>query len=536
VNRLTFGARPGDLAAVERMGVERWVDLQLHPERIPDAHTDSVLATLETQRRLPFELIADHLSQNEINQRLTAAQIVRADTMSQRADGAPMMQVEAARDATAAMERLRHEIATINALEAEQAPAKLLRAAISERQLQEVMVDFWENHFSVSVNKMPNGFAMSEYDRVVIRPRVLGKFRDLLGAVAHSTAMLYYLDNYQSNVDSLHPSTGLESMIETHRRAAGAPLLGDSTLFRVNPARRSGLNENYARELMELHTMGVDGGYTQHDVVEVARCLTGWSVERPDLGGRFVFRPEQHDAGPKVVLGTAIAAGGGQDDGERVLDLLARHPSTARYIARKLVTHFVSDTPPPALVERAAQTFLQTDGDIREVMRTIILSPEFNSPAAYRAKVKTPFELVVSAARLMNAPADTTGHTAALVGGMGQPIWGHLTPDGWPDQGVAWMNSGSLLNRVNFGATVGGGKLPGVTIATWAPSTRMIGLAPDAEVAAVIDLVLGGDASEGTRRALAGVPAATTDTPAARLARLGDLITIAVGSPEFQQR
>ncbi len=538
LNRLTFGAQPGDFAAVQRMGVDAWIELQLHPERIPDARTDSVLATLETQRKLPFELIADHLSQNEVTQRTQLA-LKEADTVLQKANEGHMLEAEAVRrDATATLDRFHKEGVTTNALAAEMVPAKVLRAVISERQLQEVMVDFWENHFSVSINKTPNRFAMSEYDRVVIRPHVLGKFRDLLGAVAHSTEMLYYLDNYQSSVDSLHPATGLEAMIEARRRAAPTPPLGlaDTTLFRVPNQRRNGLNENYARELMELHTMGVDGGYTQHDVIEVARCLTGWSIEHPELGGRFVFRPDAHDGGEKVVLGTRIPAGGGVEDGEQVLDIVARHPSTAHYIARKLVTHFVSDAPPPALVERVAQTYLRTDGDIREVMRTIIMSPEFNAPAAYRAKVKTPFELVVSAARLMNAPPDTTGSTAALVAGMGQPIWGHLTPDGWPDQGVAWMNSGSLLNRVNFGTTVGTGKLRGVTIAKWPPAAQLITLTPEAEVAGVINLVFGGDVSAATRQALLSVAPAQGSTPAARFNRLGDLIATALGSPEFQQR
>ena len=255
------------------------------------------------------------------------------------------------------------------------------------------MVDFWENHFSTALAKSANRYAMAEYDRVVIRPHALGSFRELLGAVAHSAQMLYFLDNWQSTVDSLHPTMS-EERVEARRFAAGAmATMGDTSLMHVVNRRRNGLNENYARELMELHTLGVDGGYTQHDVTEVARCFTGWGIDRPDLGGGFIFHPELHDAGEKVVLGHTIAGGRGVEDGEEVLDILAAHASTAHFIAKKLIVHLVSDSAPPALVERVAQVYLASHGDIREVVRAIVLSPEFNSRSAYRAKVKTPLSM-----------------------------------------------------------------------------------------------------------------------------------------------
>jgi uncharacterized protein (DUF1800 family) len=313
--------------------------------------------------------------------------------------------------------------------------------------------------------------------------------------------------------------------------------LGDTLLAHTVKRRRVGVNENYARELMELHTLGVDGGYTQRDVQEVARCLTGWGVDNFLISPAFAFHADQHDAGEKTVLGVRIAGGRGIEDGEQVLDILARHPSTAHFIAKKLVTHFVSDAPPPALVDRAAQTYLRTDGDIREVMRTIIESPEFNSRAAYRAKVKTPFELVASILRVMDAPPDTTQRSAQIVARLGQPIFGRATPDGWPDRGDAWMNTGALLNRVNLGAQTGASQVPNVAVARWAASRQLNSASPDETVDAVIRATLVGDPSPATREVLLGVsrPAATA-TPQQRLAYVASLVGVAIGSSDFQRR
>jgi uncharacterized protein (DUF1800 family) len=443
---LTFGARPGDVERVESLGVDRWIEMQLDPKSIPDTLAERVLAGMETQRERPFELLADHPDpqeiQQRINQRRAAANVVAVANTS----GDSLL----LRSAQQVAQRLTGQIVA----------ARVVRAVESERQLQEVMTDFWENHFSVFIGKSPNRYSIVEYDRDVIRPRALGKFRDLLDAVAKSPQMLYYLDNWQSSVDSAHP-TMVEQRIEARRQA----LAYDSATRALGtlPRRRPrGVNENYARELMELHTLGVDGGYTQKDVQEVARALTGWTIEAPQLGGGFVFRSELHDAGEKVVLGHRLSPGRGIEDGEDVLDILARAPGTARFIATKLARHFVSDDPPPALVDRCASTFSKSDGDIRETMRCIIGSPEFFSRAAYRSKVKTPFELVTSALRAMNAQPDTTPRSAQIVAQLGQPIFGRQTPDGWPDRGDAWMNSGAILNRVNFGVRVASGQVPGV--------------------------------------------------------------------------
>ena len=263
---------------------------------------------------------------------------------------------------------------------------------------------------------------------------------------------------------------------------------------------RRGLNENYARELMELHTLGVDGGYTQKDVQEVARALTGWTFQRQT--GEFFFNPNIHDAGEKVILGQKFAAGHGEDEGERVLDIVARHPSTARFVTMKLARHFVSDEPPKSLVDRCAQTFTKTDGDIRETVHCVVTSPEFFSRAAYRAKVKTPFELVASALRAVNAEPDTTPRTARLVARLGQPIFGRQTPDGWPDRGDAWMNTGAILNRINFGLSLAAGQIPGASPRNLPEFDALRTEPRPQQVDAVVKSILGGQVSSETRQVL----------------------------------
>jgi uncharacterized protein (DUF1800 family) len=424
-------------------------------------------------------------------------------------------------------DRLGKLVQSRSAVTRELAPSILLRAAKSDRQLLEVMTVFWENHFSVSSEKVVGAFSLVDYDHT-IRAHALGKFRDLLGAVAMSPAMLFYLDNYASSVDSLHP-TLYEWKIE-QRRAAHPPF-GDTSFVHAIKHRRTGINENYARELMELHTLGVDGGYTTKDIQEVARCLTGWTLDNFLTGTTFSFSEAQHDAGDKVVLGVHIPGGRGIEDGQQVLDILARHPATARFIARKLVVHFVADDPPPALVERVAQTYTRTDGDIREMLRTIASSPEFNSRGAYRVKVKTPFELVASVLRVMDAKPDTTQQTITLLTRLGQPIFGRSTPDGWPDQASAWMNTGALMNRVDLGQRVGAGEIANINPRQWPPAQALGGASVDQQVNGVVDAILAGLASPETRRAMLGLPPSTIPTQ-----HLGQLVAIALGSADFQRR
>jgi uncharacterized protein (DUF1800 family) len=510
LNRLGYGPRPGDVARVRAMGVDRWITLQLTPDKIDDRVADRALARYQALDASTADIVQASRAAQQAR-RANKAQEGSADTASQaraanrRRGGDP--------DARALQQRA---MAPVRELES----ATLTRAVLSNRQLYEQMVNFWENHFSVFVGKGQTRSYLLAYDRDVIRPHALGKFRDLLGAVAHSPAMLFYLDNWESQADSTHSTLAANGRVvsATQRRAVMdrmangrgnrlpprirslPPDQRQQALARLQKAGTRGLNENYGRELMELHTLGVDGGYTQQDVIEVARCLTGWSIN--PRTGAFVFRPEWHDADAKVVLGHRIPAGRGEEDGEQVLDILASSPATARFIARKLVVHFVSDSPPPALVERAAQTYLKTDGDIREVLRTIVTSPEFFSNAAYRAKVKTPFEVVASGLRVMNAVPDTTARLAGLVALLGQPEFGRLTPDGWPDRADAWMNTGAILNRINFGLLLASGRLPGASFSNW-PYAHSLRDAPHAQqVDGVITHILGGEASQVTRDVL----------------------------------
>ena len=476
LNRLAFGPRPGDVARVRALGVDRWIAQQLTPERIDDATTTALIASgYETYHADTRELVS-------LGQATQQAIRERARRLAQEGDTAGKREVRA--DARRDDPQLRDQLRRARRIVGDVQAVKLARAVGSERQLQQVMTDFWENHFSVFAGKGLTRLYIPAYDRDVIRPHALGRFRDLLGAVAKSPAMLFYLDQFQSTVDSTH--TPLRAGRLPRGRAAQRP---------------RGLNENYARELLELHTLGVDGGYTQRDVVEVARALTGWTM-LPRQGTGFIFRPEIHDADAKLLLGHRLAAGRGIEDGEEVLDILARHPATARFVARKLAIRFVSDDPPAALVDRASQTFLRTDGDIRETVRAIVTSPEFFSRAVYRAKVKSPFELVVSALRAMGASPDTTPRSAQLVAFLGAPIFGHQAPNGWPETGDAWMNAGAILNRINFGLALAGGRVPGASVTRW-PDAALLRSAPRAEqVDAVVAAFLAGQASPDTREIL----------------------------------
>jgi uncharacterized protein (DUF1800 family) len=300
--------------------------------------------------------------------------------------------------------------------------------------------------------------------------------------------------------------------------------------------RRGGLNENYGRELLELHTLGVDGGYTQQDVIAAARALTGWSLAAPREGGAFVFRPEWHDAEAKQFLGHVLPPGRGIEDGEAVLDIVARHPSTARFIATKLVRRFVSDTPPASLVQRAAAEFERSDGDIQRVMARILSSPEFYSRAAYRAKVKEPYALVVSIYRTLGGQPDSLGRSVQLAARLGQPLWGRLTPDGWPDDAAVWMNTGAILQRIRLGLDAGMGRIPGVRVAD-RPA-----LAPAARVDSVIALVMHGEVSSETRSILltGHNPLAerviTNETSMPGTLSFPALVGLAIGAPEFQRR
>ncbi len=514
LSRLTFGARPGDVDRIRQAGVDAFIAQQLRPDRIPDKPLEDWLGQFETLDLTYAELQEAYPRPNEALQSLQGA---GRNSLSQ-ADSAARRVVEGLR-------RVSTEVQT----------ARIGRALLTERQLNEVMTDFWLNHFSVFGGKNALlRYAIPEYEARTIRPRALGRFRDLLGAVAKSAAMLYYLDNWQSAAEP------------------GRPRLEPP---RLAPARNRGLNENYGRELLELHTLGVDGGYTQQDVIAVARALTGWTFlpQQPNAQravrarlpdpGVFFFNPQVHDAGEKVVLGHRLRAGRGLADGEEVLDIVARHPATARHIATKLVRRFVSDDPPQELVDRAAEVFTRTDGDIREVVRTIVTSPEFFSRAAVRSKVKTPFEVVVSALRALGARPDPTPRTAQLVAQLGQPIYGRQTPDGWPDVAAEWMGTGAILARINFGLTAASGRLPGARPLAWPGAQDLIDAPRSRQVDAVIQMFLGGRVSAETREILlTGTnplqrdPATDEGGPLQPARGLAQLVGLALGAPEFQRR
>ena len=475
LNRLAFGARPGDVERVRSMGVDQWIASQLQPSRIRDTAAERIVSALP--------MLA--LSSRELLERYPPPQVVRAQ----------MRRSDMSRDDSLELRRSAQESRRVLA---EMQIAKVARAVASDRQLEEVLVDFWENHFTVFAGKGPERYFIAAYEREAIRPHALGRFRDLLGAVAKSPAMLFYLDNWQSSVEEGRPTNEERGSVAQPRRRNGrAPLPRSSVL--VRPGRPRGLNENYARELLELHTLGVDGGYTQQDIINVARAFTGWTLEQPRRSGGFVFRPAMHDAGEKIVLGHRLAAGRGIEDGEHVLDIVARHPSTARFVATKLSRRFVSDEPPASLVERAAETYRRTDGDIREVVRTIITSQEFFASASYRAKVKSPFELVVSALRAMNAAPDMTIRSAQVVARLGQPLFLHQAPNGWPERGDAWINTGSILNRINFGLAVAGGAIPVARPDRWPRYAELSAAPRSTQVEGVIAGLLGGEASVETR-------------------------------------
>ncbi len=510
LNRLTFGPRPGDVQALRAMGLKKWIDLQLHPGQIPEnpvlseklKYLDSLGMTSEQLVRnypapqivrlmvagqLPFP--SDPERQAMIQKLVARAERKQGDAAGAANPGAPqtpplaqilnVVQIRTLRrgtplervaffetlprdtqdEAIAAMPPqmrqgmfpfaspdLRRRIELTNGpaqvVARDLSEAKILRAVYSNRQLEEVLADFWYNHFNIYLDKGADHYLVTEYERDAIRPHVLGKFRDLLEATAKSPAMLFYLDNWQS--------------------------VGPSAPRPRNPANakqaRRGLNENYGRELLELHTLGVDGGYTQKDVTEVARCFTGWTINQPQRGGAFVFNPRLHDQGPKTVLGIQIPAGGGQSDGEKVLDIVAHHPSTAHFISRLLAQRFVADDPPAALVDRMAQTFLKSDGDIREVLRTMLASKEFWSAGAYRSKMKSPLEMVASAVRAVNGDVDFAFPLVNQVAQLGEPLYRKQEPTGYSNSSEEWVNTAGLLARMNFALQLAGNKMPGVKV------------------------------------------------------------------------
>ena len=567
LDRLTFGPRPGDVEIVKKMGVKKWIDLQLHPEKIAENPAlEAKLAPLETLRMtqgdteasyptpqmirqvaqgrqpLPDDPVARAAVERQVRrikvkkdekdadpmepavplgQLLTQAQIrtLRTGTADQKKEVLASIPQEQIDDVVIAMppqlrnqlmpvapESLRRKFMLSNqpqqVIAFDLSEGKLYRAILSNRQLEEQLVDFWYNHFNVFLDKGNDRFMVPSYEREAIRPHVLGHFRDLLESTATAPAMLFYLDNWQSVAP------------DVARRGRG----GKQT---------RGLNENYGRELLELHTLGVDGGYTQKDVTEVARCFTGWTIKNPQGGSTFTYNDRVHDKGEKIVLGVTIPAGGGKDDGEKVLDILARHPSTARFISKKLAQRFVADEPPQALIDRMAKTFLDSNGDIRAVMNTMLTSKEFLSQGAYQAKMKTPFEMIVSSIRATGAEVDYAFPLEDRLKQLGQPLYRKLEPTGYSDANAEWINSASLLARMNFALDLTQNKVQGTKVDQGrfkedpAHTARlMLFTNPTAPTRDAID------------RAIADQKAKNPKTPPSPALVAG----LVIGSPDFQRR
>lgn len=642
LNRLAFGPRPGDVERVNAMGVEKWIEQQLNPERIDDSALQARLQPYRTLQMSTREIVENY-PPPQVLKAIAEGRMRMPSDPAKRAVYESQMEAYKARQARKAedegtpppkngeavdeffnemdqgakrkeAEQKANQLANLppdqrfdailrmppqqrrlvaqalppderqkliegfspeqrEQLQAmarpqqvvtnELASAKVLRAVYSDRQLEEVMTDFWFNHFNVFINKGADRFLTTAYERDVIRKHALGKFEDLLVATAEHPAMLFYLDNFQSVGPDSPAGRGERgrgrnarfNQNKNDRRMGGNVGFGrtqrrgpfpdptlqqqrridttDREMQRMDeevipaPQPKRGLNENYARELMELHTLGVDGGYTQHDVTEVAKVFTGWTIRQPRQGGGFEFREQLHEPGSKTVLGKKISEGG-QNEGKQVLHMLATHPSTAKFISKKLAMRFGADDPPAALVARMAATFTKTHGDIREVLRTLFKSPEFWAPETYRAKVKTPFEFVVSALRSTGADVQEPMQVVQQLNKMGMPLYGMQPPTGYSMKAETWVNSGALINRMNFSLALSSGRVRGIIV----DPQRLAGngTAEGTALTALSQSLLAGDISPQTQETVKkemGNP--STSTPAM-------IAGLLMGSPEFQRR
>jgi uncharacterized protein (DUF1800 family) len=585
LNRLGYGPRPGDVERVKQLGLTKWIELQLNPKSIDDSAVEARLNIYPTLKMSNSQLMAEYpnLKQQAAKQNAQAREETPEQKAQRQADTAinamardldandtstngtmpanngtvaaaspdtlsPMKLNPPTRgagrkdalsvDPNAVPPAISDDSKRPQRVVEELAMAKMTRAVYSERQLQHVMDDSWLNHFNVFAGKGEVKWYLTSYERDVIQPHALGKFKDLVNATAKSPAMLFYLDNY------LSADPKAAQRLAAQRAMRQMPRGGRRPSAPANPQKSKkqerGLNENYGRELMELHTLGVDGGYTQKDVTEVARCFTGWSIEKPREIAVFKFDEKLHDPDVKVVLGKKIHSGG-MKDGEQVIELLSKNPNTAKFISTKLARRFVSDNPPPALVARMAKTFHKSDGDIREVMRTMIYSPEFWSRQAYRAKVKTPYELVASSVRALGTDVDTPMPLVQWVARIGEPLYQCQPPTGYSDKEETWVNTGALLSRLNFSLALAGNKVRGSRSDVLAVLGSETGGDAKAALERAVQVFLGGQAAPATVETLERqlenpqVLQASLDD-AVKQADLGVVTGLVLGAPEFQRR
>ena len=588
LNRLTFGPRPGDVEAVQKVGLQNWIDAQLNPQSVDDSAVDKQIADLKLLQMSQEDLMLAYAGdRGNILRKITDAQSGKVPV--------PAKQMERLQEIQKQLDDKGIKPGTSYEALGELINAKLLRSVESNRQLQEVLVDFWSNHFNIDAKKNSDAVLLINWEQNVIRPNVLGNFRDLLEATAKSPAMLEYLDNASSmhNPDQPAMSNQNNRGRQGNRRGRFQKLQGNinqggfqQTSFELiddsdgammampdaksampdyikNPAQqgakgKGGLNENYGRELMELHTLGVNGGYTQEDVINVARCFTGWTYDRKT--GEFVFRPYMHDNGTKTVLGHVIPPGGGIKDGEEVLDILASSPATMHHLSYELCQRLVSDTPPAALVDRVAGVWKTTNGDLKAVVRAIVTSPEFYSPAIYRDKIKSPYEYVVSSVRalggsvifpdnpnafrqmmrndgLTSARQNNRGYgrgqlttLAQQIAIIGQPIMSCLPPTGYSENSQDWVSTGALVARLNYALSLANGNMENVLAS---PSSLLLNVNEEDKAGIqqhLIDGILHVPVSTATQSTLA------RETSTGVLVDRRKLTGLIIGSPEFQRR
>jgi len=526
LNRLGFGARPGDLEKVKAMGLDKYIDQQLNPSSITDTLAENKVKALDIFNLSTAEVFAKYPNPGALLQQLTGQKKGQAAAAA-GPDGKPKDPSEMTQDEQRARRQqvnqlyAKYDLKPAQQLVPQIVANRVLRAVYSERQLQEVMVDFWQNHFNVFSGKAAVKWYIPSYERDVLRPNALGNFKDLLVGTAKHPAMLFYLDNFQSVTPNVQqPAQNAQAQRLQEMIRSGKPIppqarerlkqqfkVNDAQLdarieqMRKNPlpqappqAQRRGINENYARELMELHTLGVDNGYTQKDIIEVAKCFTGWTIADPrgdrrlaaamikgnddkqlakvqrlpgvpdDLdSGEFYFNERWHEKGPKTVMGQKVDEGG-MKDGLKVLDMLVASPYTAKFIARKLAVKFVSDNPSEALVTRVADAFHKSNGDIKATLKALFTDKEFFAAETYRAKIKSPFELAISSVRALGADTNASPAFVAMLTKLGEVPYGYQAPTGYPDTAEDWVNTGALLERLNFAIAVASNRIPGTRV------------------------------------------------------------------------
>ncbi len=531
LDRLAYGATPGEIDAVAKYGVMRWVDQQLGYDRTSDPALGGVEKSFDVLRMSNADLVQEEARQQQLARQLQA----QDDSASRQAMLAQLKAQQ--REGRKGLQRLLADLGTVT----------LDRAVESTHQLDEVLADFWLNHFNVYINKGQDRAFFPNYLDHTIRDNDLGSFYGLLLATARSPAMLFYLDNAESvspetdqRLAELQASArgrggrfgglrGRRAMLYPAARAGrGGAGVDSATLARARQNMPKGINENYARELMELHTLGVNGGYTQQDVINVAKVLTGWTIDRRQ--GAFIFRAIAHDQTDKTVLGQDFPAGHGEDEGVRLLQLLADNPATMHHVSAELCQKFVADDPPDGCVDDAVRAWQESHGDIRKIVAAIVHGQDFWAPNNIDSKVKTPLEFVVSAVRAVGGVPDTTPRLAQQVGRLGEPLFQKQTPDGYGEREDDWVNSGALLDRMNFAVALAAGRLPGVQV----DLDQVVPLTADhARLVDEVDrAVLGGAMSDHTRQTIIKELADVPDAGAARALAVG----LALGGPEFQRQ